>query len=192
MSSLFRTLLKRLDESEHDYCNTSVDFYNYQISEFIDKNIPKDSIVKDANDDPVEKSNKNTPVALSSLHCTVLYGVLKDQFKEISDIVSAINPFQITLRGISKFSNEVDVIKIDVESKELSALHYLLKNSVKNTYSYPIYESHITLSYVKPNSCNHLIGDQRFDGVVIDVREIMFHNTYGDSIAMPLRSYPNA
>jgi len=83
-------------------------------------------------------------------HITVLYGLHDNinlsEIKSLCDDVSIVD-YKIT--GISIFENEnFDVVKLDIESDTLNELNSRMK-SLPHTSSYPDYNPHMTISYVK-------------------------------------------
>jgi 2'-5' RNA ligase len=101
-------------------------------------------------------------------HITVLYGFEPSIAPEaVCDFVAGTGELMLKLEKISKFSQETcDVIKIDVKSESMTKLHRLLKQKFNVKTSYPDYHPHLTLAYVKPGSCDHLLGNCRFEGQI--------------------------
>lgn len=115
----------------------------------------------------------------NEIHTTILYGLHTNEIEDVKKIISNFHPFEITLGEVSKFTNnEYDVIKIDVESKELKKLNRALKK-LEHTNNFPTYHPHCTIAYVKKDSCNHLIGDLHFDGIKVKVNKIIFSPSEG-------------
>lgn len=88
-------------------------------------------------------------------HVTIFYGLHDDQIdqqKLIKDVKQAIkNPINVTLKQINLFSNQqnpYDVVKFQVESKELNKLNKLF-SQYKNSNKFPKYSAHMTIAYVK-------------------------------------------
>jgi len=102
-------------------------------------------------------------------HATVAYGI--DPKKDPEDIQFLLyqwrKPVKVRLGKISKFDTkpEHDVIKIEVLSKDLHEMHEecdLQLGLPGNTF--PNYIPHVTIAYVKPKSCDHLLGKEPFLG----------------------------
>lgn len=98
-------------------------------------------------------------------HITVKYGLLAKQVPaELRDIAKATKPFPITLGKISLFKNdENDVVKLDIESPALHELNQRVSDAVPHEDTYPDYKPHATLAYVKPGSCDKLVGKNPFE-----------------------------
>ena len=86
-------------------------------------------------------------------HVSILYGFhnnvdadkVFDLYKENFDL----KPIEISVEGISTFENEeFDVVKIDVSSKILTKMNSVMRK-LPNTTTFPKYDAHITLAYVK-------------------------------------------
>ncbi len=127
--------------------------------------------------------------AKNDIHATVLYGLLIDDPKEIENYIKVFNPFEIELGDISLFKNDnKDVVKVDIKYNfQLERLHKFLKANVPNEYKFPEYKPHVTVSYVLPNTCNHLVGDKAFNGTKIMVHEIQFSSKEG--VKTPISLY---
>jgi len=101
------------------------------------------------------------------IHTTVCYGIEPkvgfDEIKEKCDL----KPLKVSLDKVSKFDNneDYDVIKIDVKGEDLHKLHKQIEKEIGcpgNTY--PEYKPHLTIAFVKKDSCNDLIGSDPFEG----------------------------
>lgn len=102
---------------------------------------------------------------------------------ELMDIIKKIPAFKINFGAISFFKNDnVDVIKIEVESEQLSTIHYNLKSIIPNSYKFDEYNAHCTLAFVKPNSCDSILKYSNFfRGMSLDVEWINFNSAMGIS-----------
>jgi 2'-5' RNA ligase len=83
-------------------------------------------------------------------HVTILYGIHSDvSDKKVEKYIHKILNPQFKLSGISFFENtEFDVIKFDVESKDLHDLNKLFKE-LPHTSTFPNYHPHVTICYLK-------------------------------------------
>jgi hypothetical protein len=112
------------------------------------------------------------------IHTTVCYGV--DPATDPGAIQSLVyqesKPIEVTLGPISKFAADpskekggekklYDVLKVEVISPDLHRLHEKAETELGlpgNTF--PDYVPHLTLAYVHPDSCDHLLGADPFEG----------------------------
>lgn len=88
----------------------------------------------------------------SEPHVTVLYGFTNDMdVTRIEDYLNTIkSPIQFSLEKIDIFENEkFDVVKFNVKSPQLHVLHSFFKENFDNVESYPTYQPHSTIAYVK-------------------------------------------
>jgi len=137
------------------------------------KNISDENVWNPSKEEK-EKFNQYVGGRKNDYHVTVKYGLHTENKEEVQKFIDKCVedtktkfPFDISLDKVSKFSPfpEYDVIKIGVKSPELMKLNKLICNEFKYTDSYD-YAPHITLSYVKPNSCNDLIGETIVSGKI--------------------------
>lgn len=83
-------------------------------------------------------------------HITLLYG-LHDTVddNDIKETVEEFDEIMVTLSKVGFFTNDkFDVIKYELSDKQLFEMNTLLKE-FPHTSSYPIYEPHLTIAYVK-------------------------------------------
>lgn len=139
--------------------------------------IEQDDLYNDPNDDSfgLEKT----------AHVTLLYGLhdtVKD--KQIEDIIdsSTFNE-KINLKKVSLFKNDkFDVLKFDVEKTDelVSANKKLAVLPI--TTDYPIFNPHLTICYLKPNTGDKyvkLFKDVKFE---LGVKNVVYSKTNGEEI----------
>jgi hypothetical protein len=94
-------------------------------------------------------------------HVTVLFG-LCDEILVPADVVRAMEEFKapvITVKRIDSFSNkDFDVLKLSVESKDLRRMNDRLRQ-FPHVDTFPTYEPHITLAYLKKGTAGKYTGD---------------------------------
>lgn len=111
------------------------------------------------------------------IHITVKYGLTTDSLDEVRKLLENWGEITIKLGKITKFeADDYDVIKIDVNSKDLQDIHKLIKDKIPNEETYPKYCPHVTIAYVKKNECDDLIDNKEFYGIELVSREL----TYSD------------
>ena len=159
------------------------------------KKIPRDVIYRELPqiqsslgiqiDDPKEEYGIET-----TAHVTVLYGILKEEdYFDLRKKLSEIRPFEITIGDISSFrtpDKKYDVLKLTILSDKLNDLHNFIKKSYANDYSFPEYNAHMTLSYIKKNTCQDLEGPCFWTGTKYKVTRIRFSHKDGYYLDLPL------
>lgn len=101
-------------------------------------------------------------------HVTVKYG-LHDSMPsdELLNIFASTAPFNAQIEPISLFRNEkYDVVKMGVSSPQLREFNRRVSTECPCTDTFPDYNPHITLAYVKPGTCDRLEGTSPFDNPV--------------------------
>ena len=95
--------------------------------------------------------------------------------------------FDISFGKVSKFSSDkYDVIKIDVISKDLHKLNTLISDNTKCTDTHPEYKPHVTVSYIRNGSGDHLCGNDYFNKMVMKVHEVIFSPKSGSKETITL------
>lgn len=101
-------------------------------------------------------------------HITVLFGIVTEEIKPIQDTVQDIGTIKITFeKKISIFSkDEYDVVKVGVESKQLTKMNKALTNNLVVDNDFPDYKPHLTIAYVKKG-----LGKD-FDGLRVELPDV--------------------
>jgi hypothetical protein len=119
-----------------------------------------------------EKGREDDP------HITVLYGIHSpDAVGVIGDILREQKHIPATLRKTSVFSEEgkdYDVVKLDVDSPELHRLRDKISAACDNTQTYPNYQPHVTLAYVKKGNGSKYANLLDLEGEKIDLNNLVF------------------
>ncbi len=145
-------LLEKLNKS-YSYSSLQINLpfdFSQIVFDWCDKHIEKQTIF----------NNEDNEYGIEDeCHITVLYGIDEEYPYITKSILQNFKPFNIELGYISKFySDEYDVLKIDVKSETLENLHYSLEDGLSNDNSYPEYLPHLTLSYVLKNTNDQFVG----------------------------------
>jgi hypothetical protein len=122
------------------------------------------------------------------IHVTVFYGIKDDNPAEVAELFSKLKPFDIRLGLINLFKDkkEYDVLKIEVESGDLEKLHYDIEKGVDTENTYPTYNPHVTVGYVKKGTADKFVGDESFKGKTFKVKDIAFSDGKGVDLELPL------
>ena len=106
----------------------------------------------DENDLYIDSESEHIQGLEHEPHATVLYGLSNkiDKLKLINSIKTIQNEIKVNLTEVNLFENEkFDVVKFKVDSPVLHKLHSFVKENFDNNESYPTYEPHVTIAYVK-------------------------------------------
>lgn len=149
------------------------------------------SIIYKDKDDPTVKGIED------ECHCTVLYGILTNNFSDVRNVLQGnslipnTRPFKVTLGPISFFEakegDKYDVMKIDVISEDLIDLNKRLRDNLEYKSEHPNYIPHITIAYVKAGTSKKYKGDLNvFEGRDFMIDSLVFHTADNKKINMPL------
>lgn len=136
--------------------------------------IPEKDLVAEAND---HGGREDEP------HVTILYGLHDDDPSEAAELLAGVGPVRLRLGRTSVFpANErqtqrggpqYDVVKLEVESRELRQLNKLLR-ALPHTNSFPDYKPHVTLAYVQPGTGRFYEGWDDLEGMEIVLDRVKF------------------
>ena len=120
-------------------------------------------------------------------HVTILYGLHNENdYFAVRRMLQEVRSIPVELGEISKFTSEkYDVIKVDILSDVCERLHNKIKETCENTQTHDGYKPHLTLAYVTPGSCDHLLGNKSLEGEVFNVKECIF-SLADDSMEIPI------
>ncbi len=131
-------------------------------------------------------------------HATILFGIHSQNPKEVEFLLSSKPKISATLEDFSLFEpedKEYDVLKVSLVSKDLTELHDLLKQSLDNTESFPEYNPHLTIAYLKKGKGKNYVGDTSWANVnrskVVDKEatfgEVQFSDKNSNKTTFPLK-----
>ena len=136
-------------------------------------NIDDDIIFRDPTNPTFGRENE--------IHVTVLYGIHSKVSKDTRMLVKNVKPFTIRLGKISIFdtSDFFDVVKIEVDSKELHDLNKSFRHKLTYTNKYKGYKPHVTIAYVKHGKGKQFVGKTPFLGSSFEADHVMFSSREG-------------
>lgn len=122
-------------------------------------------------------------------HTTVLFGLEEDQDLEaIRKHCADLPPVKFKIGNISAFRNEdkpYDVLKAEVLSEDMMALHYWIRGNFKNKCEFP-FAGHITLAYIKKGTCQDLEGPCDWTGTKYTCDTLTFSHRDGMFLDIPM------
>lgn len=120
-------------------------------------------------------------------HVTVKYGLHTDDANDVARVVAGAGPVTLRLGRTSMFAlPDADVVVIDVQSHDLSALNTRLSTQLDVTDTHPAYRPHVTVAYVQSGQGQSYVGDDRFEGLDLTLDQIVFTTAEGQATTIPL------
>jgi hypothetical protein len=116
-------------------------------------------------------------------HITVLYGLHTQQLKPITDKIT-FKPVKFKIKNISLFENEkFDVLKLGIESTDLSDLNKELCKKFSFTNNFPNYIPHCTIAYLVPGAGhNYTKMKNELVGKEFTANRFIFSNKFSDKV----------
>ena len=129
---------------------------------------------------PAQINSHALPIQ-KNLHCTILQGIHKNISKEVISTLCAayidgLYAAQYRLHNLSLFENlegtgangipfHYDVLKFDLDAPIVLDLHQTLALRLKDYHNHPFafenYHPHVTIAFVKPDSCGSLLENYK-------------------------------
>lgn len=129
-------------------------------------------------------------------HVTVKYGIHSDDPKGVIEAVKQSEPITLTLGDLTLFpatdDHDYDVLKIDVDSPALSALHDVISEACENTETHSTYQPHATIAYLKRGIGQKYVGKSPVSGETFTANQITFSATDGTRTAIYLQGVQKA
>ncbi len=162
----------------HDYSSTQVNFSPEATEEFLSK---QKSLISNAD---LYKSDGGMGLTTDP-HVTIMNGIhAKHPPLELMEIIETYPKMTVMLGNVSIFKgsenyNPFDVVKVGIRCPDLYVLNYAFMESCENTQEFPEYTPHATVAFVKPDTCDHLEGLNRFNGICFLVDCVIFSDQDG-------------
>lgn len=122
-------------------------------------------------------------------HVTLLWGIeVAKPDAAIRNAIGMTPAFKIKLGKTSHFpdSGDGDVVKVDIHSPELHAMHHKLASVTPTTKTHPDYIPHCTVAYCKPGLGRTFSGSSALEGKEAIVDKIIFSSKDGSRETIPL------
>jgi N12 class adenine-specific DNA methylase/broad specificity phosphatase PhoE len=137
-------------------------------------------------------------------HITVKYGLHGDDSAEVEKLLKDEPPITATLGKASVFpaaetdtarggAGSSDVLKVDVDSPDLHRLNEKIA-SLPHTDTYPTYQPHVTIAYLKPGEGEKYDGKEipGVTGQKVELGSVTFSPKEGEKTEIALTRKPNA
>ena len=170
-------------ESDYDYSSTQVNLepaLANRIMGWGESNVSDEDLYTDDDD----KGREDNP------HITLLYGIVAQEPDEVIELLSSEKgSVKAKLGKVSLFENsdDYDVVKIDVESEDLTRLHDRIADNIKYESDFPEYKPHVTIAYVTRGSGNLYSGSSEFEGTEMSFDEVVFSSPDGERTLIALK-----
>lgn len=166
----------RIKEYNKDYYYVYVDMQLPEIIEVMNtlhRVIPEEVVYDNGEEDSG---------IIHDYHITSFYGLKEDILTSLNKFFYEEIPFiDISLQDISYFETEdYDVAKIGIKSKALQKIFDFIKQ-FDNEWSYPIYQPHMTIAYLKKNSFRYEeMFNKLTNGLYIEIDSLKYKDRYSD------------
>ena len=109
-------------------------------------------------------------------HITIKYGIHSSNPDILAlNNIMLPNILHATMKNTSIFEcDEFDVLKVDIDSEDMTKLNHEITDAVENTETHPEYHAHATIAYLKSGTGYKYIDDNRFNGIDLVFNEIEF------------------
>ena len=124
-------------------------------------------------------------------HITIKYGLYTDSADEMREFIEKQDPVEVRLGKISKFRNisdKFDVIKVEVYGPDLQKINKAVGKAFDHDDSNLNYLPHITLAYIKKDSCEDLVSNKHFNGKEFTLKKFVFLDTDSDPHTMYVKA----
>ena len=113
-------------------------------------------------------------------HITVKYGIKSDDVDALRQVLAGVPPIRAKLGNVSMFNNSKhDVLKMDVESKDLHKINQLISERFDNDDTRPDYKPHATIAYLKPGMGRKYMNLNQMSGDDFTIKHISFRDRAG-------------
>lgn len=110
-------------------------------------------------------------------HITVKYGLHTNNVEDVKKVLNKHwkqKYISAELGKVSLFKNDVDVLKIDVKSKDLEKLNSIFSKYLETTDTFPTYIPHLTLGFFKKDDIDFLKNHTFFEGLKVQFKSIIY------------------
>lgn len=123
-------------------------------------------------------------------HITCKFGFHTNDTEEVRKVVQSLSPIAVQLGNASYFEgkdNAYDVVKIEVKSQALHELNATVSKELECTDTYPTYQPHITIAYVRSGLGKYWSSKlNSLYGGVAALDLITFSNKQREHITIPM------
>lgn len=118
-------------------------------------------------------------------HITVLYGLHADNAEAVKVLAEGFGEIGATIGNLDVFEGkEHDVVVLGIDSPDLHRLHGRL-STLPHTSTFPTYQPHITLAYVKAGEGKQFQGPGPLTGEVLLFDGFAFSDKNGQMVKVP-------
>ncbi len=149
----------------------------------------KDKIVEDDVYSKLDDNGKEDYGIDQEPHCTALYGCEKSVTDEdVEGVLRSVKTPQISVKDITLFENEFDVVKFDIKSDELNELNKGLRE-FPYTSTFDDYHPHCTICYAKSGKGNKVIEDIGGKHIKIELKpsHYVYSKVDGTKLVIPFK-----
>ncbi len=116
-----------------------------------------------------------------SPHITLATGIVEESPERVYELMGKEEPFSVSLGPVDCFRMDekgYDVIKLPVQSQNLHRLNQEILGAVEMNNPVHEFSPHITIAYVKPHSCEDVLGNKDFAGMELPVEGFVYSDRH--------------
>jgi len=120
-------------------------------------------------------------------HITVKWGILTKDVDEIKELLQDMKGGVISLKNVDIFeTDDYDVLKVTIDGKALRAINKVISDNLETHNTFPTYNPHITLAYLKTGKGENYQGDSQFKDLTFEFNEVIFEDYEDKQTAIKL------
>jgi len=122
-------------------------------------------------------------------HITLKYGLVTENLKMVKELLKDEKIIKAKLGKIGYFSKNplFDVCIIRIDSPDLHRINKIISDNLVTEDSFPVYQPHCTIAYMKKGEAHKYAGDTFFKDTKLVFNKILFVNGDDERVEISLK-----